>query len=241
MNGPEDAGKDFWSRRKAAVQAAEDAEQADKAAQATAEEHARLADMPDEEILDKLGLPDPDTLTDEDDFSKFLGAAVPERLRRRALRRLWALNPVLANLDGLVDYAEDYTDAATVIEGMQTVYQVGKGMFDKFAALADDDEPADLPAADDDEPADLPAAEDTETVAREPDTESSVELQCEEDDASHNDFIQKGKTSFQLTQGDSLVQSVEEKAGSLDLYDSALDDHVEEPRLTRYRMRFDYL
>ncbi|MEO0503716.1 MAG: DUF3306 domain-containing protein, partial [Pseudomonadota bacterium] len=57
-----------------------------------------------------------------------------------ALRRMWRLNPMLANLDGLVDYGEDYTDAAMVIENMQTVYQVGKGMMTAF--LEDEEEDA---------------------------------------------------------------------------------------------------
>jgi hypothetical protein len=63
-----------------------------------------------------------------DDFSAFMSKTVPDRLRRRALRRLWLANPALANLDGLLDYGEDFTDSATVIENMQTAYQVGKGM-----------------------------------------------------------------------------------------------------------------
>ena len=63
-----------------------------------------------------------------DDFSVFLKAAIPERLKRRALRRLWTTNPVLANLDGLIDYGDDFTDAATVVENLSTTYQVGKGL-----------------------------------------------------------------------------------------------------------------
>jgi hypothetical protein len=47
---------------------------------------------------------------------------------------------VLANLDGLVDYGEDYTDAATVVENLQTVYQVGKGMVTKLEELLEDPE-----------------------------------------------------------------------------------------------------
>ena len=43
-----------------------------------------------------------------------------------ALRRLWKVNPVLANVDGLVEYGEDFTDSATVVENLQTTYQVGK-------------------------------------------------------------------------------------------------------------------
>ncbi|MDM7947783.1 MAG: DUF3306 domain-containing protein, partial [Oceanibaculum nanhaiense] len=48
-------------------------------------------------------------------------------LQRKALRKLWASDPVLACLDGLNDYEEDFTDAATVIEGMKSSYQVGRG------------------------------------------------------------------------------------------------------------------
>ena len=81
----------------------------------------------DAEILEELGLPDPDTLDEGDDFSRFMGGAIPTRLRNRALRRLWLTNPVLANLDELVDYGEDFTDAATVVENLQTAYRVGKG------------------------------------------------------------------------------------------------------------------
>jgi hypothetical protein len=42
----------------------------------------------------------------------------------------------LANVDGLVDYGEDFTDAATVIENLQTAYQVGKGMTKHVVELA---------------------------------------------------------------------------------------------------------
>jgi hypothetical protein len=72
-----------------------------------------------------------------DDFSAFLSRAVPERLRRRALRRLWLSNPVLANLDGLVDHGEDLTDAAVVVADMKTSYQVGRGIVSQVLALAE--------------------------------------------------------------------------------------------------------
>ena len=119
---------DFWARRKAAVEAEEAALAKENAEATEAEARAELEEKPDEEILRELELPDPDTLGEGDDFSAFLKSAVPERIRLRALRRLWTTNPVLANLDGLVEYGEDFTDAATVIENLQTAYQVGKGM-----------------------------------------------------------------------------------------------------------------
>ncbi|MEO0912201.1 MAG: hypothetical protein AAFY59_04325 [Pseudomonadota bacterium] len=35
---------------------------------------------------------------------------------------------MLANVDGLVDYGGDFTDAATVLPDMKTLYEVGKGI-----------------------------------------------------------------------------------------------------------------
>ncbi len=136
--------RDFWSRRKAAVQAEADAEVLAVEEQAIAAQKAELEEKTDAEILAEFNLPDPDQLQAGDDVSGFMVKAVPDRLRRRALRRLWRLNPVLANVDGLVDYGEDYTDAACVIENIQTAYQVGKGMLAHIEALAteaEEDEP----------------------------------------------------------------------------------------------------
>ncbi|MDW3206229.1 MAG: DUF3306 domain-containing protein [Alphaproteobacteria bacterium] len=76
---------------------------------------------------EELGLPDPETLGPDSDFKQFMAPDVPGQLRNLALRRLWRSNPVLANLDGLVDYGEDFTDAARVVANMQTAYQVGRG------------------------------------------------------------------------------------------------------------------
>ena len=137
--GPRTGG-DFWSRRKAAVREAE-AKEATAAEEAlagpAAEQQAGAEEKTEEQILEELGLADPDTMEEGDDFSAFLAGAVPQNLRRRALRRLWALNPALANLDGLVEYGEDYTDAATVVENLETTYRVGKGMLEHVMKLAE--------------------------------------------------------------------------------------------------------
>lgn len=135
--------RDFWSRRKAAVQAETEAEALVAEEQFIAAQKAELEEKTDAELLAEFNLPDPDTLQAGDDVSGFMAKAVPDRLRRRALRRLWRLNPVLANVDGLVDYGEDYTDAACVIENIQTAYQVGKGMLAHVEALAAETEELD--------------------------------------------------------------------------------------------------
>lgn len=126
----------FWDRRRAAVVAEAEAEQAVLDAAQKAEAQAELEAQTDEEILTQLELPEPETLKAGDDFTAFLSEAVPDRIRRRALRVLWRSNPVLANVDQLVDYGEDFTDSATVVANLQTAYQVGKGMLSHVQEMA---------------------------------------------------------------------------------------------------------
>lgn len=123
-----------WARRKREAAHAE--RSADEAAVAPAPsdaplpspmENARGKDQP-AAAEPPPDLPDPDTMSETEDFTVFLKKEVPDALRRRALRRLWRLNPVFANLDGLNDYDEDYTDAARVVKGLKTLYQAGRGM-----------------------------------------------------------------------------------------------------------------
>ena len=83
--------------------------------------------LTDKELLEKYELTDPEQVNDEADLDRFLHGDLPARIRQMALRRLWHLNPLFGEICEMVEYGEDYTDAATVIEGMQTAYQVGKG------------------------------------------------------------------------------------------------------------------
>lgn len=131
---------DFWSRRQAAVAAEAEAEKQAAVAAQSAARDAELAEQSDEDILAALELPAPESLSEGDDFKVFLTDQVPARIKTRALRHLWRANPVLACVDGLVDYGEDFTDAACVIEGLQTAYQVGKGMTKHVEALAQETE-----------------------------------------------------------------------------------------------------
>ena len=139
--------RDFWSRRRAAVEAEAEAEAAALRVEETAQEDAAFEDQSDEEILEALGLPEPESLSSAEAVQDFMSSAVPQRLKRRALRTLWRLNPVLANLDGLVEYGEDYTDAATVVENLQTAYEVGRGMLARFEDIAEADDPDNEDAA----------------------------------------------------------------------------------------------
>ena len=121
-----------WSRRKAETRAGRGG-----AAPEMREENADLPvdaakpgetgqDAPEQETLPP-DLPDIDTLTAESDFTAFMKEGVPKALRRQALRKLWASDPVFNVIDGLEEYGEDYTDAASVIKGMKSAWEVGKG------------------------------------------------------------------------------------------------------------------
>jgi hypothetical protein len=129
----------FWARRRAAVQAEADADARAQIAQALRE--AELAEKDDSEVLAELGLPDPEAMKQGDDFAAFMAREVPERLRKKALRALWRSNPVLACVDGLNDYDDDYRIGSTGNGPLKTAYQVGKGMLYHIEEMARQAEP----------------------------------------------------------------------------------------------------
>ena len=120
-----------WSARKSQIAKGEDVPDevpAPEIAEDDVVEDEEDATLTDAELLEKYDLPDPATVTEESGLERFLnGEGLPGRVRQMALRRLWRLNPLFGVIDDMVEYGEDYTDAATVIEGMKTAYTVGKG------------------------------------------------------------------------------------------------------------------
>lgn len=123
-----------WSDRKKAVQEEAEAE-IEVAIEDVEEQVEDLPEKTEAELLEELGLKDPDEMVAGDDFSVFMGRAIPQQLKNRALRKLWLSNPVLANIDNLVDYGEDYTiDPNAAVEKIVSAYKVGKGYADKWAA-----------------------------------------------------------------------------------------------------------
>ncbi|SNS27171.1 DUF3306 domain-containing protein [Tropicimonas sediminicola] len=171
-------GGDFWSRRKAAVEAEARTEAAAVEAAREAEAEAALAERDDAEILAELGLPEPETLETSEQVRAFLASAVPQRLKTRALRRLWTTNPVLANLDGLNDYDTDFTDAATCVENIQTLYKVGRGMVDRALEV-----PAD-PAPEQDAPDETEAPEELIAANEPPSAEEPAETDAPQEIAT---------------------------------------------------------
>ncbi len=127
--------------------------------------------LPEHELLEKYGLPDPDNIELGTDITGFMRKEIPEFLRKKALRGLWKSNPVLAVLDGLNDYDEDYTLASTAGQTVTTLYKVGEGLVDKAKKAADvvDDQS--------EKQAISSMAEPGSTTAEEPEPEDSPELE----------------------------------------------------------------
>jgi len=148
MSGRDDSFLARWSRRKRAVAEEEAQEAAAPALLPEEPPEEPVEERTDAEILEELGLKDPDLLEAGDDFRAFMQAAVPDHLRRRALRKLWVSNPVLANLDGLNDYDDDFTGGSVAPGMLKTAYQVGKGYLRDLAEAPETpSEPAEEVAA----------------------------------------------------------------------------------------------
>ncbi len=162
-----------WSRRRAAVAAEEAALKRDAEDAVVAEQQAELAEKTDAEILEELGLPDPDALVLGDNVKAFMVKTVPQHLRKRALRSLWRSNPVLACVDGLNDYDDDYLTGSTGQGPIKTSYQVGKGMLahllemERQAAEVPGEEPLIVDADETDEDHEMSLVEDQVTAAAE--------------------------------------------------------------------------
>ena len=84
-------------------------------------------------------LPPIESLTADSDFTAFLRSNVPSVLKKAALRKLWKSDPVLANVDGLNDYDENFAKMG-LGKVVKTAYRVGKGM------IKDKQEPATVDA-----------------------------------------------------------------------------------------------
>ncbi len=105
-------------------------------------------------------LPPIETLNKDSDFTPFLADKVPDFIRRKALSVLWRSDPVLANLDGLNDYDEDFTFAAVIAEALSDAKETRKAI--KAAKRKAAKEKGEVAEAGDGKPAE--AAEPVETA-----------------------------------------------------------------------------
>ncbi len=146
-------------------------ESADESATGELEVAGEEAPTPEE-----LDLPDVDTLDKDSDYTGFLSEGVPEALRNRALRKLWLSDPVLANLDGLNDYDEDFTVL------FKTVKEIAEGL----VKSGDDPARGDGKAAEEDED-ESAAVEPTERPAPSSESEADDESEDDPDDDPDDD------------------------------------------------------
>ena len=93
--------------------------------------------LTDDELADKYEVINPDKVNSSVDLREILNKNIPDRLKQLALKRLWRIVPLYGEVSELVEYGEDFTDAATVIDNLQTAYVVGKGYLDKVVEKTD--------------------------------------------------------------------------------------------------------
>lgn len=135
----EDGFLSRWSRRKLEGKAGRDGDAGrDPGKDAPAAEAAPPPGPagPDrEKAAEDSGAPelteaDVDKLEPGSDYTVFMNKGVSAHIQRLALRKLWLSDPVLANLDGLVDYADDYRGLADAGK-VATRWNFGKGLLSR--------------------------------------------------------------------------------------------------------------
>ncbi|MEE2698960.1 MAG: DUF3306 domain-containing protein [Pseudomonadota bacterium] len=85
-------------------------------------------------------LPPVETLNKDSDFTPFFKANVPDFLKRRAFKALWASSPFFNFRDGLDDYDENFRFIDKLISAANSDYKAGKGYgFDDEVEGSDDD------------------------------------------------------------------------------------------------------
>ncbi len=146
------------------------------------------AEAPNEENppVDLDALPDIETLDDTSDYTPFMQKGVPDELRSKALKRLWQLDPLFNEVDGLVEYGEDFSISHQIAKSL---YRVGKGMLtDDEHAVLDEESPYVAPEDDASEIVPKEVSEKTTEIVDQPAESVSEETPSD-------DMAGKGKDS----------------------------------------------
>jgi hypothetical protein len=155
----EDGFLSRWSRRKLNDKAQPEPDPEEGTAKRpVGDEAAPLAvarDEPAEAGRGEAGAEDaPPELTEEDvdklgpgaDYTVFMKKGVPAHVQRLALRKLWRSDPVFANLDGLVEYGDDFrAEAAASIGKVASAWKLGTGYLSDQEGAGVDDAPVEAP------------------------------------------------------------------------------------------------
>ncbi len=161
-----------WSRRKQEAEKTEPPAAADgdiKLVEGALEQTGEAGPtQKPEEAFDLSKLPAIESLGKDSDYSMFMHKAVPDDLRLKALRRMWASDPMLAAPDLLDMHQLDYT-------GNDGVRPLVHPALEALAAAAKElAERARKAASEKEAPADSPGGESAETgPAPDPDKQSS--------------------------------------------------------------------
>lgn len=146
-----------WSEAKQAERAAEDhsRDQSQDQSQDQSEGAELASAQPDAQTLASnqaaAEAVDLATLNKDSDLSVFFREGVPDMLRKQALASLWRSNPIYANVDGLVDYGQDFGDPKLIMKTFVSAYQAGRGYL-KHIVEEELDAPKDSPVAGADDP-----------------------------------------------------------------------------------------
>jgi Protein of unknown function (DUF3306) len=118
MTEPENSAKNFlrrWSKRKRIAETsrlratARQRIDSDADTDAKATSPTSLHDDSQQPTFDLASLPPIESITATSDIRPFLAPGVPEQLTRAALRRLWAIDPMIRNFVGLAENQWDFT------------------------------------------------------------------------------------------------------------------------------------
>jgi putative acetyltransferase len=122
-----------WSRRKLEAKDAPEQRNAEQEADARPAPSGAVEVEPGQapRQLTEADFADVDfeALDAKSDYTRFLAPGVPEAIKQKALRRLWASDAVFSQVDPFQEYAGDFTDAAVAVPAgtLKTAYRIGKG------------------------------------------------------------------------------------------------------------------
>jgi Protein of unknown function (DUF3306) len=166
-----------WSRRKRGTEAEEEPDITDPdAAEPAVGEISADAEPDTDDVIDpeleenRLAAEavDIDALTYADDFKLFMKPGVPAMMRQKALRKLWRSNPILANIDGLNDYDDNFGDPKLNV--YKSMWEIGRGFLSKAEQLAQQDTGTFNPPRVADETEETQLKEETAAVDGDPDS-----------------------------------------------------------------------
>ncbi|MEP3629770.1 MAG: DUF3306 domain-containing protein [Hyphomicrobiales bacterium] len=191
-----------WSDRKRAIAAGDDVVQDDPhlappvdlvEPENAEEETARLAELTaNREAAEAIDI---EALDYDSDYSTFFKDGVPPLLKQKAMRLLWRSNPVLANIDGLCDYDENFGDPSLILEKFESAYQIGKGYF-----VEDKEDVEEEVASDEALEADLENTEGDDNLADASEQEETADDEVTEPESTTNDNVElaQNETDDQL-------------------------------------------